>query len=356
MSAPIGYYVHHQGEGHRQRALSIAACEPERFVLMGTGVQGGSSGIRSLELPDDRPIDARRECEDGAADSSALHYAPQNHHGIRERVALLCDWVREERPALIVIDVSVEIAMLARLTGTPYCYVRLGGARADPPHLEAFRFASLLLAPFARDLDDPDVPAWVAEKTLYCPGITVGARTSRSPVDPDLILVVQGRGGGALDGETVKAAAAATPRCRWRVIGPATNVAGPPANLVFSGWVDNPADDIARAGVIVGAAGDGLVSAVIAAGKPFVAIPEPRPFGEQASKAAQLERLGAAITLASWPAPSAWPDILAKARALRPQDINRLHDGHGAKTAARLILAAAGAAEPYGASEARRSC
>lgn len=343
MTGPIGYYVHHHGDGHRQRALAIAQAAPHgRFTLIGTGLAGRTEGIPCLDLPDDRlTASSAFDGHDDAKDRpQALHYAPSHHDGVRNRAALITDWIARERPSLIVVDVSVEIAMLARLAATPTVYVRLGGRRDDTAHLEAFRGARAILAPFHGELDDPDMPEWVRAKTRFCPGLTAASR----PVEagcPGTILVVYGKGGAGGDGEALAAAARALPGTNWRVIGPVSHPRSSPDNLAILGWVEDADGEIARAGLVVGAAGDGLVNAVIAIGRRFICLPEPRPFDEQIAKANRLAALGAAIVIERWPDASDWPLLLAAARDLDPGVLSRLHDRDGARHAADFLIATA---------------
>lgn len=343
MIGPIGYYVHHHGDGHRQRALAIAKSAPHgRFTLIGTGLAGRTEGLPILDLADDRLTDTRVfDGRDDTADRPhALHYAPSHHGGIRSRAALLTSWIAQERPSLMVVDVSVEIAMLARLAATPTVYVRLSGLRNDPAHLEAFRGASVVLSPFNQELDHPDMPDWVRAKTSFCPGLTSSSR-STEPNRQDTILVVYGRGGTGGDGDALAAAARAAPGFDWRVIGPVSQPQSCPDNLSILGWVEEAESEIARADLVVGAAGDGLVNAVIATGSRFICLPEPRPFDEQFSKAHRLAAIGAAVVIKRWPQASDWPGLIAAARDLDPGVLNRLHEPDGARRAADFLIATA---------------
>ena len=268
---------------------------------------------------------------------SSLHYAPLDHEGVRARTAAVASWIAWERPALMVVDVSVEIAMLARLCSTPTVYVRLAGNRYDLAHLDAFRGARALLAPFHADLDEPTEPAWVRNRTRYIPGLTT-APAVETPRD-DVVLAVFGRGGGGeVDGAALADVARATPHLSWRAIGPVRPPAHMPGNLEVLGWVADPDTEIARAGVVVGGAGDGLVNAVCAAGRPFVCLPERRAYGEQAAKAERLRALDAAVVCHQWPEPHAWPEKLARAKALGGSRLARLHDTAGPAKAAAFLL------------------
>lgn len=336
IARPIGYYVHHHGAGHLSRARAIADASAGRVVLLGSGI--GSLGI---DLADDRP-------ESGAFDGAdvsvfrpeALHYAPLDHAGIRSRTATIARWIEAQKPTLMVIDVSVEVAMLARLASVPVIYVRLNGDRNDAAHLDAFRGAIGLLAPFHADLDAPTTLPWVRDKTRYLPGITTTCR-SRSDDERRTLLVVIGRGGEAGDGDALARAAGSCPEWRWRVIGPCAPVHRAPANLEILGWVHNPDQVIADATIVVGASGDGLVGSVLAADRPFICIPQHRPFDEQRATARGLDEAGAALVLSTWPEPEQWPGLLDKALALRPQARRRLHEADGARAAAAWIQALA---------------
>lgn len=327
---PIGYYVHHHGAGHLSRARVIRAAISLPVVLLGSRV-----GADGLDLADDRlgpDFDGRDEA---CARPEALHYAPLDHEGIRSRVARIAGWIEQARPALMIIDVSVEMAMLARLASVPVLYVRLNGLRDDPAHLEAFRGAQALIAPFARELEHPATPEWVRAKTIYAPGLTDVAPVPSASGGG--VLVILGEGGTSVTAQAIAHAARACPQRDWRVLG---NMAGPPdcpANLVFAGWSDRVADEVAQASVVVGAGGDGVVGLVMAADRPFVCIPEPRPFGEQQATAAGLHRAGAAIVHPSWPDAQDWPAILASALALDPAGRRALHDPQAATRLARWL-------------------
>lgn len=335
---PIGYYVHHHGAGHRARADAIVRASDWPVVLLGTGI--GAAGI---DLPDDRPPSGRFNGDDAVqCRPDALHYAPVDHEGVRCRVASIAGWIAAEKPALMVVDVSVEVAMLARLASVPTVCVRLNGTRGDPAHLDAFRGASALLAPFSAALEGPTTPDWVRDKTTYLPGITA-ASDARPSIDRR-VLVMFGRGGEPGDGMLLARIAAACPRWQWRVIGPATRPALIPANLVFAGWVDSAEREIAEASLVIGAAGNGVVGAVLAADRPFICIPEPRPFGEQQATADRLGELGAALVLPSWPSADRWPQVLEAAMALPGRARRALHDAHGVHKAATWLTAHAAAA------------
>ena len=337
----IGYYVHHQGAGHLDRALAIARHAPEQFTLIGSRLGRVRNEISVLELPDDLPGDLPDEPSAGADGhpdpAGCLHYAPNFHDGVRARVAILTGWIAECRPRLMVVDVSVEIAMLSRLSATPTVYFRLSGDRSDRAHEEAFRQADAVIAPFHCDLDRGDVAEWVRSKTFYAPGI-VEAWPPRGFEHSNTILFVFGKGGSPGDAAAVLACARSCPEHEVAVIGPTTPFDDAPSNLTVLGWVDDAFARISQATVVVGGGGDGIASAVLAAGKPFVCIPEARPYGEQVCKARALARLGCAVVLDRWPLAGDWPGIIAAALGLDRSRCQRLADPHGAQKACEYIL------------------
>src|ERR1700728_4625073 len=116
----IGYYAHHHGAGHVTRALAIAAHLPGQLTLFGSSLPSETAleNVTLRHLPMDYD-------EKTAIDTPAgLHYAPLAVDGLRDRMGAMVDWFREHWPCLLVVDVSVEVALLARLCGVPTVYIR----------------------------------------------------------------------------------------------------------------------------------------------------------------------------------------------------------------------------------------
>lgn len=171
---PIGIYVHHHSDGHRQRAIAIAKQAPDYFTLLGSGLKGKTGALSIVDLPEDSfsstdgPAEGNHMCQNLAAS----HGASGGHAILRRRPRLIAEWIEATEPALLLIDACVEIATLARLTSTPTAYVRLSGNRTDPTHLEAFRAAEAILCPFHKVLESENTPKWLCERSHYFPGLT----------------------------------------------------------------------------------------------------------------------------------------------------------------------------------------
>jgi hypothetical protein len=299
----IGYYVHHQGVGHLTRACAIAARLDEEVT-----------GLSSLAAPPEwtgawltlaRDDDAAAPADPVAG--GALHWAPLGDDGLRERMAQIAAWAATTRPRLVVVDVSVEVAVLLRTMGVPVVVVGMPGTRRDRPHQLAYRMADVILAPWPDGL--PEIldggERWAAKLR------TVGAisRFDGRAVVADggrrggrRVVVLSGRGGSGLTRAELEAARAATPGWDWTAL-------GPPEDR----WVDDPWPLLCGADVVVTHAGQNAIADVAAARRPAVVVPQDRPHGEQRALARALERAGFAAVEPAWPEPARWPALLEAA-------------------------------------------
>lgn len=317
----VGWYVHHHGAGHRARMRAAAP------------LVGGVAVLDSRELPSDvadAPVDPTA--------GGTLHWAPLGHRGARSRMARIAAWIEAEQPAAMVVDVSVEVALLARLLGVPTIVVAQRGARHDDAHRLAYRQAAAVVAPWSAESDLPgDLPGEAAVRFVGAISRFDGRRFSPPTPGGDVLLLV-GAGGHELTGEAVGAAAASTPERTWHVAGgPGGAGAG---NVVDHGMGADVARLLDACSVVVGTAGGNVVAEVAAARRPFVCLPQPRPFDEQARQAQALSSLGVAVACERWP--SDWPAVLARAEALDTGRWARLHDGGGAARLAAIVREVAG--------------
>lgn len=320
---PFGYFVHHQGRGHAERAAAIAnalagrrevtvfCARPEIMPELGAHVT--VTAIPSLF----EPTGAEAPRLASAPTPATLHCAPLGWPSIRSAIATLTAWFAKHDPALFITDVSAELGQLARIASVPHVAVLQHGHRSDPGHLASYEAAVGLLAPFAPSLEQPDRPAQLTAKTHYAGGVGVSAepfadkRQAREalglPLDTEIVLVVAGGGGQGTPTAPLTLGARAEPDTRWIVIGETSSEwhETPPGNLELRGWVGNPRDYIAAADRVVSSAGNTLVHTLAQAGKPWVVVPEWRYFAEQLEKARALDRAGACAVCEHWPSDSA---------------------------------------------------
>ena len=309
---PIGYFVHHQGRGHAERcAALVSALPPDRPVTIFCArddifpALGGK--VRVCLIPS---LFERRGDETGDMDWIAtpdtLHCAPLGWPGIRKAMATLTDWFDRAEPALMICDVSAEIAQLARICSVPHVKVLQHGDRSDAGHMAAYRGAAGLLAPFAKELAQNDWPGWMHEKIHYAPGIGIAGEMptraearARLDLDParKVVVVVSGAGGNGFAQAPLGVAARSQPDTLFLTIGEVQRDwhATEPANLSHHGWVDNAPDYIAAADLVISSTGNTTCQQILTAGKPWLAVPEWRYFDEQAAKAQCLDRAGVAV-------------------------------------------------------------
>lgn len=319
----IGWYVHHHGRGHRTRAASIAAhlAEPVT-VLSSLPREPAESHLDWVELARDDeggpPVDP--------AAGGLLHFAPRHDAGLRTRMAQVVAWVERARPAAVVVDVSVEVALLVRLLGVPVVVVAMPGERTDAPHAAAYGVADAIVAPWSREVYDP---AWLhphAARTTWTGAISRFAGRPAPAARPGTGLVLGGAGGSAVDAAGLAGLAAAVPGLAWDVLGPGGRWEADPWPLL-------------GAEVVVSHGGQNAVADLATAGAPAVLVPQDRPFGEQRATAAALESAGLAVTSDRWPADADWARLVDAARAVGGAGWPRWAPAGAARAAADAVAA-----------------
>lgn len=327
----IGYYVHHHGSGHASRATAIARELDEP-------VTGLSSLPRPSAWPGDwvqLPLDSG-DAEDDARAQGRLHWVPLGSEGLRDRTARVSSWIASARPRALVVDVSVEVALLGRLHGVPIAVVALPGTRDDEAHRLGFEIASVILAawpPEAADVIRGLSPA--ALRRLVAVGAIGGTLPERgeelrSAPLPRRALVLAGSGGDDFTAAAVLRAQRSAPEWTWEHLGGS------------GAWVDDVRPRLDTASVVITHAGQGALADVAAARRPAIVIPQSRPHDEQLATARAL-RSG------DWPAlvldrcvTSGWQELLERASALDGAQWASWNDGGGAARAAAAIAQLAG--------------
>ena len=321
MSRPIGFFVHHQGRGHANRCTAIIERLDDRPITIATADRGTfgdmDDRVHFIDLPNAIGDPSATSALHGQQTPEAMQCVPMGSHALRENARLLAAYLTEDKPGLFFNDVSVEWAILARLCSVPCVKVRMHGDRADLSHVTAYQACAGLVAPYDKMLEQPDYPQWARDKTFYSGGLctTMSAVPTKADARRRLnldgatriVVVLSGGGGTGANYASLTMAARAVPGAQWLAIGDVHREGHETEfpNLKDLGWVDNVLDYLAAADLVVASAGDNTVHEIARVGRPFLCIPEWRYYDEQVVKAAQLQRLGAAHTLPSWPASNA---------------------------------------------------
>ena len=243
-------------------------------------------------------------------------------------MALIARWVEETRPAAVVVDVSVEVALLVRMLGVPVIVMTMPGERADGPHVLVHQLADHIVAAWPREAYEPEWLRPFAAKTSYVGGISRFEEHEivQSAHDRTSVLVLGGMGGCAFDQETVDATAAQVPEIDWKALG-----------LRGGRRTDDPWPAICSADVVVSHAGQNCVADIAAARRPAIVIPQARPFNEQYVTAHTLRKHGLALATSGWPDAQVWLSLIGQAQASDPRRWQRWHTAGAAARAAEVI-------------------
>ncbi|WP_040281842.1 glycosyltransferase [Tessaracoccus massiliensis] len=292
----IGWYVHHHGRGHATRGVQIARRLSRPVVGFGSMPRPDGWPGEWVELPPDvtpAPVDPTA--------GGVFHWAPLGHQGHRERLGLIAEHLRGSLSTMVV-DVSAEVTLLARLFGVRTAVLAMRGNRRDRPHEAAYDAASILIAPWPESAPEPTWPQRWLRKTRHVGAISrFDDRPAQQAPTGRRVLVLWGAGGTEATREDLRAAVEATPGWEWRLRTPE----GAPSPDVWA--------DLAWADVVVTHGGQNAVAEVAAAGRPAVVIAQRRPFDEQQATVAALRALRCCVALDDWPAAGDWPGLLAHA-------------------------------------------
>jgi predicted glycosyltransferase len=324
----FGYFVHHQGRGHAERCAAIAHALPRGrelviFCARDDIVPPLPPNARIIVIPSlFEPRGDEATGMDHLPTPASLHCAPLGWPGIRHAMATITNWFEAADPALMICDVSAEIAQLCRICSVPHVKVLQHGDRGDPGHRAAYDGAAGLLAPFHASLAQPEWDAGMRARTLFAGGLGVDtAMPDRAAArhrlgiaeGEEIILVMSGGGGNGVSLAPLGVGARSRPCARWITIGKVERDwhATAPANIEHHGWVADAHDYIAAADLVVASTGNTTCQQILAAARPWLAVPEWRYFDEQHRKAQALAAAGLATTRLHLPSSAeAWDGAL----------------------------------------------
>ena len=314
----VAYYAHHLGTGHMRNAQKLAGMPGLEVQVASTGKRNTSllpGPLQYVPLPaDDSPGQARGKMRS----DDDLHYAPVGPL-IRERFAALNQAWHNFSPDVVMVDVSTEVALFARLSGYPVALRRMPGTREDPAHELGYRVTDALFAYYPAALESPVHEEMFGSKSHHL-GMLEPRGASRSLRKRwTRRVVVQTSLASSIALEDLVAAASASPAWHWEVVG---SVGGNdnmvlPANLHLRGVVPNPGMIMGDASLIISSAGHNAVAAAAAARRPTLLVPEERPHDEQREFAKQLETVGIPM-VQSWTTPVHWQSMLTHAAGMAP--------------------------------------
>jgi hypothetical protein len=277
----IGYYVHHHGNGHLHRAMTVARHVPDEVTGLSSLPRPAAWTGPWVQLPRDDsapPYDSADVTARGQ-----LHWAPLHDAGLRARMAAVSSWIEQHDPQVLVVDQSVEICLLARLHGVPVVAFTAPGRRTDSPHQLGFDAATELVGAWPPGLTPRLLPGLAPARADRFHAVGAVSRFTASPAHlpsartrPHAVLLA-GTGGDGFTPEAVARAQAQTPDWDWTVL-----------SRSLGSWHADPAAVLAEADVVVLHPGQNSLAEVAALRVPAVVVPAPRPFDEQHVTAAAL--------------------------------------------------------------------
>jgi hypothetical protein len=330
----IGYYVHHRGAGHLNRALAIIPRIDHAVTILSSAPRPADYRGAWVALPLD---DADRATSRPDA-HGALHWAPLRSPGLADRMTLVSRWLTDSGATAVVVDVSVEVALLVRLHGVPVVTVAQPGDRRDDPHTLGYRASSAIVAmwPAGNDalLAAPDATARVeavgaiSRIPIAPPGAAHGVDGPRQPGRIAVLAGLGTRGESAL-ARVVAEARAALPDREWIVLDTADTATVQHA--------------LRTSALVFAHCGQNAIAEIAASRVPAVLVPERRPHDEQLVQAAALARSALPVTIA--PAAGAatdWQRIVRETATLDGAGWEAWCDGLAADRAAAIIERVAG--------------
>ena len=329
----IGYYAHHHGSGHCRQADKLAALLPNNARSQLTVFTSLDINSYRFTAIDEQQI-VRLNAEDERLDDilagrageywqpASLHYSPVGNGDIQKRSHQILDTIFQRKIDLMIIDVSVEVAMLCRAASIPYLYVRLPGIRDDAPHLGAFAGALALLTPYPKALESVQTSEWICDKTLYLDFIysqkadsctyesfidilaklsvdnetsvskstrlpSVEAKlTDKSKATTPIITVIKGYGGHKAIDEKLPELRALLPNALIISLGPIDD--DKRCYVDISTEVDDVTPFICHSDYLMMACGLNAVAQAYHYDTPLIVVPDDRPHNEQAVMAEAL--------------------------------------------------------------------
>ncbi len=346
----FGYYAHHAGSGHTSRAGAILRDWEYPATLLSSYSVAPKNiiGFDYVHLPEDHAHLGNYD-QSLSPVSSCLHHAPLGVPDIRERMHIISDFFYNKNPALFISDVSAEMVQFARLCSVPSLAVRLTGHRDDPAHVQAFETCRAMLSPLAEIFESEKTSAAVRKKTFYTGGICRhrGKQMSKKAARESLrlnqnefvVLVVNGLYGDGRGLSEIIALAQSDPQTTFMVLGKIKEINDElPQNVRLTGLVPDTFPYLRAADIVIGSCGNNTLLETAYAARPYICLPEERPYAEQTTKAAVLEKYNMAVVRGSFPRPEEWKEILEKVKGLDVRAFEKVIDPQAVeKTRAFLI-------------------
>ncbi|SHG50620.1 hypothetical protein SAMN05444483_11427 [Salegentibacter echinorum] len=281
----VAYYAHSHGSGHLNTAKLF--CE---------NIYGDSIIITSKETDAENIPIIKINDEDTTVEEykPALqnlpfyaHYLPKGNNKITLRTKQILDIIVEHNINLAFIDVSVETAIVFRISSIPYAYHLLPGNRSDLPHQIAFQAAEFLYVFLPSEMTMA-VPQELKTKTFFLGFHSKYKYTGnyclveeKPTLKDKKILILTGTGGTKINRHLIDEIVKKVPDCRITIAGEINGNVENSSSVEFLGFVKNIEVHLKANDIILSSCGLNLTSEILAVKNKFIAVPEDRPYNEQ---------------------------------------------------------------------------
>lgn len=317
----IGYYVHHHGSGHLHRARAVARLWGPRITGLSSLPRPADWPGQWLQLDNDAPASADSDLTAGGQ----LHWVPRRHPGLRSRMGALSQWILAAEPDLLVCDVSVEVALQARLHGVPVVTVVQPGVRTDNAHLLGYGISDALVAMWpASARIRTGLPVRLDSRIRHLGGLSRFGTAEAARVRHKSVAVLWGSGGDGPPLEALRLARQQSPGWSWTLLG------GP-------SWNADPFTVLSEAQVVLTHAGQNSIAETAAARRPAIVIPQTRPFQEQHVTAQALHDPAWPTTVLEDLPSHGWRSVLEQTSRLDGSAWSQWCDGEAAGRFVRVL-------------------
>ena len=290
----IGYYAHSHGSGHCNYAKMFAKSNSDKAIVFSES-PCNTKGIKWIHLRSEH-CDGSQWCREEFMEPSFLHYAPIGLSNIMRRNLQILSEIDKHNIQLMIVDVSVEIAALMRVSSVPYAYIKMMGNRTDLAHQQAYRGAAFLIAYYPEDLEPESTPKWVKDKTLYLGFVTekVYDNSPKHEMEFDSLLIL-GKGGHQISRKLISRISEYLGKKKLYILGDCDIYES--KNVIHKGFVKNVRSYISRSKIVIAACGSNLTSEILSCRTPFLMLPQERPYSEQIIFSKALQKAGLGIEL-----------------------------------------------------------
>tara|TARA_Y100000782_G_scaffold4962_1_gene5929 strand:+ start:183440 stop:184465 length:1026 start_codon:yes stop_codon:yes gene_type:complete len=318
------YYIHHHGHGHFSRFSLLAKELQKSFELTvvccsRTIEEKLNDSFNVVRLEDKWNSILGDPC------FSPIERTPYSF-GAQARSDQFTKLIRNKSKMLFLSDYSMELSLIARLSGVPtVIFKQHGHYLNDPLSKITIDSAELLIAPFP-NLEEFN--PW-EDKTIY-----TGFFSRYSPEQKMLdnfkdVTIIPGSSSELSD--SIETLAISNPSRVFTVIG-IKDFQSKAKNVVSLGRVKSIKEYL-NTKIVITAAGNNSIAEILSLGINPIIVPEERPFKEQLHKAELLEKQNLAVKTSTLELKTTFEKVLAKSKKL--DSVNTIK--HCNKQAPKLI-------------------